>query len=67
SQTPRHHTLAALLHLCSTTTTLSDHLFGHLFLSLSPISSSSRSSSSTLSSTLPPPCPICSFPLPFLA
>ncbi|KAL9263593.1 hypothetical protein AKJ16_DCAP03799 [Drosera capensis] len=46
-------TLAALLHLCSTTTTpLSGHLFGHLSLSLSPISDSSPSSSPTLILTL---------------
>ncbi|GAB2263748.1 hypothetical protein Droror1_Dr00025882 [Drosera rotundifolia] len=45
-------TLAALLHLCSFSTTLSGHLFGHLSLSLSPISDSSPSSYSTLSLTL---------------
>ncbi|GAB2224743.1 hypothetical protein Droror1_Dr00005513, partial [Drosera rotundifolia] len=54
--------LAALLHLCSTTT-LSGHLFDHLSLSLSPISDSFPFSSSTL----PPSCPTCSFPLSFLA
>ncbi|KAL9271701.1 hypothetical protein AKJ16_DCAP19300 [Drosera capensis] len=46
-------TLAALLHLCSTTTTtLSGHLFGHLSLTLSSISDSNPFSSSTLSLTL---------------